>query len=150
MKRDSRLSGLLHVLLHMAGRDEPVTSENLARIMQTNPVVIRRIMAGLRKRGYVRSGKGHGGGWAMACDLADITLRDVHEALGEPELLAIGHRTEAPSCLVEQAVNAALADSFREAEAMLLARLGTITLARLHADFSARLALRGRSEGSCP
>lgn len=150
MKRDSRLSGLLHVLLHMAGRDEPITSENLARIMQTNPVVIRRIMAGLRQRGYVRSGKGHGGGWALACDLADITLRDIHEALGEPELLAIGHRTEAPSCLVEQAVNTALADSFREAEAMLLARLGTITLARLHADFTARLALRARPEGSCP
>ena len=150
MKRDSRLSGLLHVLLHMAGRDDPVTSENLGRIMQTNPVVIRRIMAGLRKRGYVRSGKGHGGGWTLACDLADITLRDVHEALGEPELLAIGHRTEAPSCLVEQAVNAALADSFREAEAMLLARLGTITLATLHADFRARLALRAHPEGSCP
>ena len=150
MKRDSRLSGLLHVLLHMAGRDEPVTSENLARIMQTNPVVILRIMAGLRQRGYVRSGKGHGGGWALACDLADITLRDIHEALGERELLAIGHRTEAPSCLVEQAVNAALADSFREAEAMLLARLGTITLATLHADFRARLALRAHPEGSCP
>jgi Rrf2 family protein len=150
MKRDSRLSGLLHVLLHMAGRDEPVTSENLARIMGTNPVVIRRIMAGLRDRGYVRSGKGHGGGWTLARDLAEISLRDVYEALGDPALLAIGHRTEAPHCLVEQAVNAALADSFREAEAMLLARLGTITLATLYADFSARLALRARPEGSCP
>jgi Rrf2 family protein len=150
MKRDSRLSGLLHVLLHMAGRDEPVTSENLARIMGTNPVVIRRIMAGLRERGYVRSGKGHGGGWTLARDLAEISLRDVYEALGDPALLAIGHRTEAPHCLVEQAVNAALADSFREAEAMLLARLGTITLATLYADFSARLALRAHPEGSCP
>lgn len=150
MKRDSRLSGLLHVLLHMAGRDEPVTSENLARIMRTNPVVIRRIMAGLRERGYVRSGKGHGGGWTLACDLAAITLRDVYEALGDPALLAIGHRTEAPQCLVEQAVNAALADSFREAEAMLLARLGTITLATLYADFSGRLALRASPQGSCP
>jgi Rrf2 family protein len=149
MKNDSRLSGVLHVLLHMAERDAPVTSEILARAMQTNPVVIRRIMAGLRERGYVRSEKGHGGGWILARDLAEITLRDVHEALGDPALLAIGHRTESPSCLVEQAVNAALADSFREAEAFLLARLGTVTLQMLSTDFHARLALRTRTESSC-
>lgn len=150
MKNDSRLSGVLHVLLHMAESAGPVTSEVLARAMQTNPVVIRRIMAGLRERGYVRSGKGHGGGWTLARDLAEISLRDVYEALGDPALLAIGHRSEQPTCLVEQAVNAALADSFREAEAFLLARLGGITLQMLSTDFHARLALRRRPESSCP
>ena len=47
MIHDTRLSGVLHVLLHMAEHDGPVTSETLARAMSTNPVVIRRIMAGL-------------------------------------------------------------------------------------------------------
>jgi Rrf2 family protein len=150
MKSDSRLSGVLHVLLHMAQSSGPVTSETLARAMRTNPVVIRRVMAGLRERGYVRSGKGHGGGWTLARDLADISLRDVHEALGDPTLLAIGHRSDEPGCLVEQAVNAALADSFREAEAFLLARLGAITLQMLSADFHARLARRTSPESSCP
>ncbi|HUD51811.1 Rrf2 family transcriptional regulator [Parvibaculum sp.] len=140
MKRDSRLSGVLHVLLHMAEHEGPSTSESLARAMQTNPVVVRRIMAGLRERGFVRSEKGHGGGWTLARDLKEITLRDVHDAIGNPALLAIGNRMESPDCLVEQAVNAALADSFREAEALLLARFGNITLEMLHADFHARLA----------
>ena len=62
MRPNSQLSGILHVLLHMAEHDGPVTSEALAAMMQTNPVVIRRIMAGLRDSGYVRSEKGHGGG----------------------------------------------------------------------------------------
>ena len=84
MKRDSRLSGVLHVLLHMAEVEGPVTSEAMARAMQTNPVVIRRIMAGLRDAGFVRSEKGHGGGWTIARDLAAITLREVYMALGEP------------------------------------------------------------------
>lgn len=150
MKSDSRLSGVLHVLLHMAQSSGPVTSETLARAMRTNPVVVRRVMAGLRERGFVRSGKGHGGGWTLARDLADISLRDVHEALGDPTLLAIGHRSDEPGCLVEQAVNAALADSFREAEAFLLARLGAITLQMLSADFHARLARRTSPESSCP
>ncbi|MDO8977021.1 Rrf2 family transcriptional regulator [Reyranella sp.] len=143
MKRDSRLSGVLHVLLHMAERDVPLTSEMLAKAMDTNPVVIRRIMAGLREQGYVRSEKGHGGGWSLACDLSTVTLRDVYEALGAPGLLAMGNRTEAPGCLVEQAVNAALGEAFDAAEAMLLAHLGKVTLATLSADFRQRLAAIG-------
>lgn len=145
MKRDSRLSGVLHVLLHMAEHEGPMTSEMLAKAMQTNPVVIRRVMAGLREAGYVRSEKGHGGGWTLACDLGAVTLRDVYNALGHPALLSIGNRTESPGCLVEQAVNAALSDAFREAEALLLARFETVTLAALSADFHARLKQRGIS-----
>jgi Rrf2 family protein len=145
MRRDSRLSGVLHVLLHMAEHDGPVTSEMLAKAMGTNPVVVRRIMAGLRDDGYVRSEKGHGGGWVLACDLAGITLRDVYEALGRPALFAMGHRTEQPGCLVEQAVNAALDTAFSDAEALLMSRLGDVTLARLSSDFHMRLAARSRS-----
>ena len=108
MRRDSRLSGVLHVLLHLAEHRGPVTSEVLAKAMHTNPVVLRRVMAGLRDQGFVRSEKGHGGGWTLARDLSEITLRDIYAALGSPLLFAIGNRTEAPDCLVEQAVNAAL------------------------------------------
>ncbi|HTN00765.1 MAG TPA: Rrf2 family transcriptional regulator [Planctomycetaceae bacterium] len=145
MKRDSRLSGVLHVLLHMAEQDGPVTSEVLAKAMDTNPVVIRRTMAGLRKQGYVRSEKGHGGGWTLAADLSKVTLRDIYAALGSPALLAIGHRTESPGCLVEQAVNAALCQAFDDAEKLLLSRLGEVTLAMLSADLHARLVARGES-----
>ncbi len=146
MKRDSRLSGVLHVLLHMAEQDEPVTSEVLAKAMNTNPVVIRRVMAGLRDHGYVRSEKGHGGGWSLACDLSNITLRDIYNALGQPSLLAIGNRTESPGCLVEEAVNAALSKSFDDAQALLLLRLGEVTLLALSDDLRQRLTVKG---GAC-
>jgi DNA-binding IscR family transcriptional regulator len=127
----------------MAGRGSSVTSEELARVMDTNPVVIRRIMAGLRDRGYVRSEKGHGGGWTLACDLADVTLRDVHDALGNADLLAIGNRTEAPGCLIEQAVNAAIHRAVDDVEALLLSRFGEVTLAALAHDVQDRLATHG-------
>jgi DNA-binding IscR family transcriptional regulator len=145
MRRDRRLSGVLHVLLHMAEQRGPVTSGVLAKAMDTNPVVIRRIMAGLRDHGYIRSEKGHGGGWTLACDLSEVTLRDIYTALGCPSLLAMGNRTEAPGCLVEQAVNAALNQAFHDAEAVLLSRLGEVTLAVLSADFHKRLVRRGGS-----
>ncbi len=144
VKRDCRLSGILHILLHMAERAVPVTSEDLSKMMVTNPVVVRRTMAGLRRRGYVRSEKGHGGGWTLACDLSTVTLRDIYLALGSPSLLAIGNRTQSPDCLVEQAVNAVLQDAFQDAEELLLRRFGQVTLAVLSADFHARLLARGQ------
>ena len=145
MKRDSRLSGVLHVLLHMAETGTPMTSDQLAKAMQTHGVVIRRILGGLRDAGFVHSEKGHGGGWTIAKPLAEITMRDVYNAIGRPSLMAMGNRTEAPGCLVEQAVNAALDTSFRDAEALLLARFGEVTLAQLAADFHARMAARSLS-----
>src|SRR5437899_10579014 len=139
MRSDSRLSGVLHVLLHMAEHRGPVTSEVLAKAMKTNPVFIRRIMAGLRDKGYIRSEKGHGGGWTLACDLSKVTLLDIYAALGSPSVLAISNRAETPGCLLEQAVNAALDQAFQDAEALLLSRLGQVTLAKLSADFHLRL-----------
>lgn len=139
MKKDSRLSSVLHVLLHMAQSDGPLTSEALARMLGTNPVVVRRVLSSLRDSGYVASTKGHGGGWLIACDLRKVTLLDIYRAVGEPTVFAMGHRLENPQCLVEQAVNEALDDAFRQAEALLVERLGGVTLADLAADFGRRM-----------
>jgi len=133
MKRDSKLSGILHILLHMAEQTTPVTSESLAQMMDTHPVVIRRTMAGLRERGYVSSVKGHGGGWTLTGDLNQITLAEVWHAVGEPALIALGNRQESPNCQVEQVVNQALNRACQEAEKLLITRLSNVTLAQLSA-----------------
>jgi DNA-binding IscR family transcriptional regulator len=130
MRRDSRLSVALHALLHMADAGL-LTSEAMAAQGDTNPVVIRRTMAGLRAVGIVRSEKGHGGGWSLVRRLDEITLYDVYEALGEPTILAIGTRTESPGCVVEKAVNHALKDAFASAEALLIKRLKSVSMASL-------------------
>jgi len=141
MNKNSQLSDVLHVLLHMAEGDGPVTSEVLAASMKTNPVVLRRLMGGLRDAGFVVSQKGHGGGWVLSCALDRITLSDVYQALGAPKLVSLGFREDNPSCLVALAVNDALAGAAHEAEALLLKRFGAVTLANLSADFHRRMAL---------
>ena len=117
-----------------------MTSEQLAQCLHTNPVVVRRTMGLLREAGIVTSDRGHSGGWRIAVDLNTVTLRQLHSALGEPAFFAMGNRNETPECLVEQAVNAALDDTFIKAEALLLERFSEITLADLAADFSRRYA----------
>jgi DNA-binding IscR family transcriptional regulator len=128
MNRDTRLSDVLHVLLHMDQVDDPLTSEVLARSMGTNPAVFRRTMAGLRDANLVRSGKGHGGGWQLARPLYQITLLAVYEALGRPNLFAIGNRSRHSDCLVEKKVNAVMLATMADAEAAFVKRFGEITL----------------------
>ena len=147
MKRDSRLSGVLHILLHMAEAKGPVTSETMAKMMQTNPVVIRRILAGLRQQGFVISEKGHGGGWQLSCDLHAVTLHDMYVALENPAILAIGNRSESPSCLLEEAVNHLMNQAYRDAEALLLERFKEVTLAELSQYVHNRLEERGSCLG---
>lgn len=128
MNRDTRLSDVLHVLIHMAKADAPLTSEVLARSMGTNPAVFRRTMAGLRDAGHVHSEKGPGGGWRLARPLSEITLLDVYVALDRPRLFAIGNRSEWTDCLVEANVNAVMAETMTEAHALFEARFGALTL----------------------
>ncbi|KKC23920.1 Rrf2 family transcriptional regulator [Sphingomonas sp. SRS2] len=137
MRTDSRLSRMLHVLLHMARHDGPMTSEAIARMLGTNPVVVRRTMAGLRDAGYVRSEKGHGGGWAIAADLETVSLLDIHRAVGGPRLFAIGNEHSNADCAVEKVVNAAVEDALRDAEGVLVVRLGAVSLAELARGFDA-------------
>lgn len=128
MNRDTRLSDVLHVLLHMSQADEPRTSDVLARSMGTNPAVFRRTMAGLREAGFVRSEKGHGGGWSLARPIREITLEAVYQALGCPNLFSIGSRSEHSNCLIERNVNAVVAGTMAEATALFSKRFGEITL----------------------
>lgn len=135
---------MLHVLLHMARHEGPMTSEAIAGMLGTNPVVVRRTMAGLREAGYVRSDKGHGGGWAIAADLDRVSLLDIHRAVGGPRLFAIGNDRANPDCAVERVVNGAIEEALREAEALLIARLGAVSLAELARSFDARCLEAGR------
>jgi len=149
MRNDSRLSRMLHVLLHMARHDQPFTSEQIAKMLDTNPVVVRRTMAGLREAGYVQSEKGHGGGWVIACDLQDTTLLDVYKAVGGSRLFVIGHESENPTCAVARSVNTALNDVLQQAEALILERLGAIALADLVDEFDA-LCRNAGSDAKAP
>lgn len=145
MKRNSRLSAALHGLLHLANRREPMTSGELAACLQTNAVVVRRTMAGLRNAGIVASGRGHGGGWTLEGDLKTIKLRDVYTALGEPMLFQMEAHSESPSCLVEAAINRVLTAALRDAQGVFLERIGNVALADLDVDPQLLHAWQGKS-----
>lgn len=143
MPQDSRLSRMLHVLLHMARHDGSFTSEQIAQMLGTNSAVVRRSLAGLRNAGLVHAEKGHHGGWTIAQPLAEITLLDVHRSIGSERLFTIGSDNADPQCAVEAVVNDALAETLAEAEQQLMKRFASVTLAELSTEFDARCAASG-------
>src|SRR4051812_7572515 len=91
----SKLSVGIHTLTVFALKPgEPLTSEFLACSVNTNPVVIRRLLGSLREAGIVESRTGVGGGWSLRVDPGRITLLDILRAV-EPqnEIFAL-HRSE--------------------------------------------------------
>ena len=138
MRHDSRLSRVLHALIHIDGHEGRATSETIGHMLGTNAVVVRRTMAGLRDAGYVCSDKGPGGGWTLLCPLAEITLFDVYIALGAPPVFALGLADDQPECLVEQAVNAAVGDALGKAADALMTGLKAVNLADVAHDFERR------------
>jgi DNA-binding IscR family transcriptional regulator len=134
MNRDTRLARLLHVLIHMHLLGGATTSKTISLMLHTNPVVVRRTMAALRESGYVKSTGGPGGGWALACELGELTVRDVYEAIGHIAPFAIGPADDNPTCPVEAAVNHHLDEALGSAEQRLLQVLGKKRLSELARD----------------
>ena len=131
MRHDGRLSRMLHVLIHMDKRGGKTTSETIALMLGTNPVVVRRTMAPLKQAGLVTSDGGAGGGWSLLRAIDRVTVREVYEALGSPPALAIDVAVDHKTCPVEQAVVARLGAVFQETENYMLERMGDVMLGEI-------------------
>lgn len=149
MRADSRLPRVLHVLLHLEQLRDPVTSDQIGRMLGMNPSLVRRTMAGLRDAGFVRSAKGHGGGWHLARPLTAISLADVYRAIGSPQLFAVGPSDDAPACLLERAANAATAMALEDARGTFEAALDRVTVAALVGGAADTIA-RHQRQGPVP
>ncbi|MGN7733088.1 Rrf2 family transcriptional regulator [Ensifer sp. 22564] len=152
MKRDSRLARMIHVLIHMGLLGGRETSETIAKMLNTNPVVVRRTMAALKRKGVVDSEGGRGGGWVLLRSLDDLTVLDIQKALDEGEVLVAGLSEDHPTCPVERAANAALVQAFDKAESTLLdefakLRLSIIAEHALSADRQLTRHQDGRNDG---
>ena len=131
MKTDGRLARMLHVLVHMGLLGGRETSERIAEMLNTNPVVVRRTLGALRAYGIVDSEGGRGGGWKLLRPLDRITVLDVQRALNDGAILRAPVSRDHPACPVERASNSVLEEAHAVAEAELMDKYGSTTLARI-------------------
>src|SRR5947199_10441191 len=112
----TRFAVAIHILLLLACNRAAgkATSEFLAKSVNTNPVVGRRITGQLARAGLIRVRRGPGGA-ELARDPSDISLGDVWRAMnagGCRPLLPL-HAAPNQGCLVGREVHSVLGGAFR-------------------------------------
>ncbi|MCM3790923.1 Rrf2 family transcriptional regulator [Domibacillus indicus] len=125
---NSRLAVAIHIMVLIASNPrETVSSEWMAGSVNTNPVVVRRIMGMLRKAGLLISRAGKTGA-ALTRDPADITLLDIFRAVEPKEELFAIHEKPNPECAVGKNIQSALDVTFGRAQAAMEQELSSQTL----------------------
>jgi Rrf2 family protein len=135
MSANSRMTIAIHVLSYMVAaekkRSDPITSEQIASSVATNPVVIRRMLGPLRKAGIVVSRRGGNAGWNLAKRADTITLFDVYQAVEGGPLFGLHSSPPNPNCRVARAIKPALGRIYGGLEAQLKRELSQITIAQV-------------------
>ncbi|AMV24714.1 Putative HTH-type transcriptional regulator YwnA [Gemmata sp. SH-PL17] len=130
MTKSSRFVIASHVLALLAhGDGEPLTSDWIAGSVNTNPVVIRRILALLAKAGLVATQEGARGGTRLARPAEEINLLSVYRAVETGELFASHPQPPNPACPVGCHIQGALAPALDAAEEAMTKSLAQTTVA---------------------
>lgn len=126
----SRVAVAVHVLAYLAGRrGEAVTSETIASSVNTNAVVVRRIVGALRNSGLVSVQAGVGGGAQLAREPAAITVLDVYRAVEEKGELFAVHSAPCGHCDIGANIRQVLQGVFCQAHQAMQATLADVTIA---------------------
>jgi Rrf2 family protein len=139
MQISTRFSVGVHILaLVYFCRDGGITSERMAGSVNTNPVVVRRIMGQLKRAGLIYTTPGVAGA-ILARPPEAITLLDVYHAVDAVHnTLFDVHENTNPACPVGANIQAALESALTDAQAAMENTLRRVTIADVIAGIQAR------------
>ncbi len=118
MKANTRFPVAIHILAFVAMKGNGVTSELIADSVNTNPVVVRKLNARLKKAGLLTIRNGPMGGTELGRPADQITLLDVFQAVRSEEDVLIFDTPQHPNpeCPIGGHILEALDGPFREAQ----------------------------------
>ncbi len=144
MSYSSRFTVSVHTLAMLAlSEDGPVTSEFIAHSVNTNPVVIRRILGVLGRAGLVDTHPGAGGGSTLARTPEKITLLEVYHLMENGGLFPLHTQQPSDECICGRHIQTVLLDIFTRASGAMETVLAGVTVADVARDIAER------EEGPC-
>ena len=130
MAANSQFSVAVHVLAMLANAGEGnVKSEYIAASVNTNAVVIRRLLGQLGQAGLVASQTGALGGTRLAKPASEISLCEIYQAVSCGEVFALHHNPPSQDCPVGRGIESVLCNLQKEIERSVGEKLGQYTLA---------------------
>ena len=122
----------VHILALLAkNQDANLKSDQIARSVNTNPVVIRRVLGQMSHAGLVISQTGAFGGTRLAKPPENVTLREIYRAVPSGEVFALHGRTPDQDCPVGRSIEAILCNLQKEIDRSVAEKLGEMTLAMI-------------------
>ena len=139
MASSCRFAFAVHVLAVLALKRESggVCSHLLAGSVNTNPVIIRRLLTRLRHAGLVTTQKGSGGGATLCAAPDKIALDVVYRAIEPGASFAQHPHQPNQRCPVGAGIERVLTEVFASAQSALEAELSRRTLADVLAAMAA-------------
>ena len=129
---NSRYTIALHILTYLAMEFEGKnTSEYMAKSINTNPVVVRRILSTLREAGFVSSQPGVGGGITLTVSPETVTMLDVYKLFETGDLFPMHTNEPMQQCPSGGTIQAVLTPVYDAAHQAMCAVLETKTIAQL-------------------
>lgn len=120
----------VHVLAVLAYEEgDRVTSASLAGSVNTNPVVVRRLLLSLQKARLVETCKGAGSGSRLSRSPRHINLAEVYRAVEDSESFARPARKPNDACPVGHYILETLSRIFASAQGAMENDLAKTTLA---------------------
>jgi Rrf2 family protein len=142
---NSRLAVAVHILVLIArGEGRPVSSEEIARSVRTNPSLVRRLLVRLARAGLTVGIQGARGGALLARSPEDISLADVYRAVDGGEIFAAPGHPPHPGCLVGRNISPVLEIRLAAARDAVEMELRRTTIADAVWEVEAREARRER------
>ena len=133
MTGNSRFAVSVHVLSYLAYKaGAQITSAEIASSVDTNPVVIRRLLAALVKARLVLTQKGAGGGFTLASTPQNITLLDIYRAVEPQTDHGLSRFAPNHKCPVGARIETILRTAFFKAQAGMEAEFARVSLADIH------------------
>jgi Rrf2 family protein len=129
MAANSQFSMAVHVLAMLAGsRDDNMKSECIAASVNTNAVVIRRLLGQLNQANLVVSQTGANGGTRLARCPKEINLAEVYKAVSCGEVFALHGKSPNQECPVGKNIEAVLCNLQKEIDKSVGEKLSQYTL----------------------
>jgi Rrf2 family protein len=126
---NSRYTVAIHTMLLLEEpEDGYITSDWIAGSVNTNAVVIRRILGALMEAGLVEGAKGQGGGYRLARDRRGITLWDVYQAVNAEGPFELHTNEPNQRCPIGNRIQRHLCDVYQDAENAMKEVLDGVTI----------------------
>ena len=135
MQISSRFTIALHIFacMEVFGKDYKITSDFLAGSIQTNPVIVRKILSQLKEAGLIEIHRGTGGAEPIKKP-EEVTFLDVFKAVEPVEdgKLFRFHDSPNPECPVGKNIHALLDDMLDDFQSAMEAEMKLYTLEDLN------------------